>query len=258
MRVVGIGNARDLGGIAVSGGRVVVPGLFFRGPALSRADAEGLDELFGRCGVKTVIDVRCGWERDEDPNPQVEGVQYLNIPFWDLDEVGLEYTRPAAGTHPIGRDVLVDPDDYYRELVNPATLRQMAKALNAALDSACDGRPVYVHCAGGKDRTGVLALLILTALGASRDDIRADYLMTNEARNRTREAVFERFLPYCDTPERAWEMVDAHSARPQNLDIFYAALDERCGGVEGLIKGLAGIDQQKRTRIRAVCTRPRP
>ena len=90
MRVIevpGVENVRDLGGIPVSGGRMVKPGLMYRGGALVGLTPEGVDVLFRQRGVACVIDVRCGWEREAKPDATVLGVENLHIPFYDKEKV---------------------------------------------------------------------------------------------------------------------------------------------------------------------------
>ena len=94
----GARNVRDLGGTPVSGGREVVPGLFFRGSALAGITPHDRTLLFEELGIACIVDVRTGWEREAKPDPDVSGVENLHIPFYDLEKVGLEYTTPAPGT----------------------------------------------------------------------------------------------------------------------------------------------------------------
>lgn len=258
MRVVhfqGIENVRDLGGIAVEGGRTVKPGLMFRGGALVNATADDCDLLFNQLGISCVVDVRTGWEREAKPDVTVEGVENLHIPFYDFEKVGVEYTKPAEGTIAIGRDVACEPDDYYRSLANPLTVGQMRKGVNEIFTRAMRGQSVYQHCSGGKDRAGIMALLLLTVLGASREDILDDYLFTNESRDKRYAKMFERFLRLADgNEERAHELVVAHRARPENLDAFYEAIDERYGSMPDFVREQLGIDDAQRERIREACT----
>ena len=251
-----VGNVRDLGGTPVEGGRVVASGLFYRGSVLVNVSEHDRDVLFNQLGIACVIDLRTGWEREAKPDIEVEGVENLHIPFYDEEKVGLEYTTPAPGTIMIGRDVACDPGDYYRSLANPLTADQMRKGLEAAFDRALQARPVYEHCSGGKDRAGILALLILTVLGASREDILADYLATNAARDKNLEHVYERFLRLANGDgERARELTFEHRARPENLDAFYEAINGRYGTMDSFICNQLGIDDNRREHLRQALTR---
>ena len=235
--------------------RVVAPGLFFRGGALVGATESDCAMLFGTLGIKCVVDVRCGWEREAKPDILAPGVEYLHIPFYDLDIVGIEYTRPAEGTKAVGRDVACEPDHYYRSLANPLTVGQMRKGLHAVFEHALEGLPVYQHCSGGKDRSGMLALLTLTILGASSQDILDDYLFTNVARDKNHDKMMERFLRFTEGDEqRARELTEAHRARPQNIQAFYEAVEEAYGDMASFVHNQLGFDDELIARIRETCT----
>lgn len=251
----GVRNVRDLGGIPVYGGREVAPGLVFRGGALNDITPEGTRVFVKQMRVELVIDVRCGWERAAKPDRELPGVENVHVPFYDLDKVGIEYTEPAAGTKVVGRDVACVPVNFYRSLANPLTAGQMRTGLELAFDSMLGERPVYLHCSGGKDRAGVLAALALIVLGASPESVLEDYLLTNVSRDRHYQREFERFLRFTEGDEaRAHELTRAHRACPENLEAFYAAVDERYGSMENFIVEKLGIDATRRDRLRAACT----
>ena len=252
-----VGNVRDLGGIAVRGDRVVAPGLFLRGSALHKLTDADASVLFGELGVSCVLDLRTGWEREAKPDRAPSYVEQLHIPFYDLEKVGLEYTRPAKGTVPIGRDIACEPDHYYRSLANPRTVAQMRAGLDATFARAVQGRAVYQHCSGGKDRTGIFALLILTVLGADERAILHDYLLTNAARDKTLEHVHARFLRLADgNEELARELTVAHRARPENLTAFREAVCGAYGSMDAFVRDRLGIDDARREELRRACTRP--
>lgn len=258
MRVVevrGADNVRDLGGVPVFGGRVVKPGLFYRGGALASLTPEGADVLFRQRGVACVIDVRCGWERTVKPDVEAPGVENLHIPFYDKEKVGIEYTEPAEGTKVVGRDVACDPDRFYRSLANPLTVGQMRMCMAEAFGHVLAGKPVYMHCSGGKDRAGVLTALVLAVLGASAEAIEEDYLLTNESRDRQYRRNYERFLKLADGNEqRAHELVFSHRAHPENLQAFADAVAQRYGCMEDFLRNQLGVTDELRARFRAGCT----
>jgi len=251
----GVSNVRDLGGTPVEGGRVVALGLLYRGSTLACATEEDSRILFDELGIRCVVDVRCGWEREIKPDVQVTGVDNLHIPFYDLDMVGIEYTTPVEGTITIGHDFACDPCSFYRSLANPLTVGQMSKAIHALFERACRGVPVYQHCSGGKDRAGIMALLVLTVLGASRDSILEDYLITNVTRDKDYSKIYARFLRLADgNEELARDLVESHRARPENLDAFYEAIDEAYGNMESFVREQLGFDDAMLALIRDCCT----
>ena len=251
----GVDNVRDLGGIPVAGGRTVKRGLFFRGGALVRATERDAEELFGHLGIACIIDVRCGWERAEKPDIEAPGVENLHIPFYDLEKVGIEYTESVAGTKTIGRDVACEPGHFYRSLANLLTVNQMRKGLEAAFSHAAEGHPVYLHCSGGKDRVGILSLLVLTVLGADEDAILEDYLMTNISRDKNYDKMFARFLRFAEGDKAlARELTEAHRARPENIIAFYEAIAEHYGSMEAFVHNQLAMTDEQIALVRERCT----
>ncbi len=254
----GINNVRDLGGIPIEGGRIVARGLIYRGSALADITERDQNLLFGELGITRIIDLRCGWECEAKPDVEVPDVENLHIPFYDLEKVGIEYTEPTAGTKTVGRDVACEPSRFYRSLSNPLTVRQMCEGLHAVLDHAMGGQPVYVHCSGGKDRAGIMTLLILTVLGASEEDILEDYLLTNVARDKDYDRVFARFLRLAQgDEERAREITDAHRALPENIVAFRSAIEESYGSMDMFLSNELAVSADYQTRVRAACTEVR-
>lgn len=146
-------NARDLGGVPVAGGSMAY-GAVFRGPPLadlSPADCAELSHL----GIRTVIDLRVASERESTPEA---------LCIADSTDIVLS---------PLPVPYNVSPEDYIADLY---AFDAMA-AVFAALGDA-DAYPVYIHCTWGRDRSGLVAALILMALGASADDIVQEYRLS--------------------------------------------------------------------------------
>ncbi len=259
MTFEGVDNVRDLGGIPVYGGRAVASGLIFRGAALSGATSADRHRLFEELRISCVIDLRCGWEVEAKPDPAYDGVDQLHIPFYDLEKVGVEYDKGARAGQRVGRDVACDPDDFYRSLANPRTVAQMRECLAHVIARTTNGLAVYQHCSGGKDRTGIMAMLVLTVLGASFQHILDDYLLTNISRDAQLEAVYVKFLRMAEGDEaRARRLVHEHRARRQNLEAFWEAVCERYGNVDAFVHEQLGIGDALREEFRAACTVPAP
>ena len=252
----GAGNIRDIGGTPLEGGLVVRRGLIYRGSALCKMTDRDRETLFGDRGVSCVVDLRTGWERALKPDPEVEGVENLHIPFYDKDIVGIEYVKPLPGTKMIGSDFACDPDDFYRSMANPLTSAQMGKVLDAVFSRAAAGRPVYLHCSGGKDRVGVATLLVLTVLGAPEDAILEDYLFTNVHRDKNSQPIYERFLRLAGDEERAREITAAHRALPGNIAAFREAVDEAYGSMGAFLSDKLGYGEERCRLLRAACAEP--
>lgn len=148
-------NARDLGGVPLRAGAAVAHGELFRGPPLRPLTEAGCDE-FARLGIRTVVDLRIATERDSSP------------------ESSCVTDRARLVLAPLPVPYGVSPSDYIADL---DTFESIARVFEVLGDPAA--YPVYFHCTWGRDRTGVLAAVILRALGASRADIMKEYALSN-------------------------------------------------------------------------------
>lgn len=164
LRLAGALNVRDLGGYPVTGGGSTQWGRVLRAASLHRLEAAELEILAGR-GLATVIDLRRAGELHEAPNPfaRVDGVAYHHVSLFDrlapLEMVG-------------SANLLLD---LYRIALDERRA-EFARVLSLIADAPPGA--VLFHCAVGKDRTGLIAALLLLVAGVDRDLILEDYAMT--------------------------------------------------------------------------------
>lgn len=160
----GAHNLRDLGGVPLPGGGQTRFGAFYRMDdpcGLTAADLARLDAL----GVRTVIDLRFAEEVARRPHPLAvaPGIRYENVPL------GM-----AMFDTPENQAMLADMGAFYCYLLDHGgdSWRHIFR-----LALATDGAVLF-HCTAGKDRTGVMALLLLSLAGAADEEIVADYELT--------------------------------------------------------------------------------
>jgi protein-tyrosine phosphatase len=170
----GSANARDLGGL----GRIR-PGALVRMEQPNRLSDAGWAEAW-EYGVRTVVDLRHADERGTDSSPRPAEMVTVQVP---LDPVGTPFYE-----HWQKVDNLASP------LYFPAMLAEHPEPVVVALRAIANAAPgcVAFHCASGKDRTGLIALVVLTLAGATPDEIIADYLLTFE---RMKQRYAERGVP---------------------------------------------------------------
>jgi len=166
-------NFRDLGGHATTDGRRVRAGQLYRSGApvgLTPDDRRRLDAL----GLRRIVDFRSVEERAREPGswPVPADAEVLEWAYSLTPDDYSDLMRPDA-TAPELDDLM---RRYYREM--PYRFTAAYTALFAAL--VAGHAPLAFHCAAGKDRTGVAAALLLTALGVPRDRVIEDYLVSNE------------------------------------------------------------------------------
>ncbi|ROO88163.1 protein-tyrosine phosphatase [Actinocorallia herbida] len=246
-------NARDLGGYKTADGRSVRPGLVLRTEALHQltdADQARLRAL----GVRDVVDFRGAPEiamSGEDLLP--DGVSYHHLPVVAEDHDIYTLIAPLV-TDPdpaLQRQVLGDGRaeaimvDLYRWFVSDAEAREpFARALHLVERAE---KPVLFHCTAGKDRTGWLAALLLTALDVPRETILADYLLTNE-RQRSLADLFQGHGSPID-PALLAPLLDV---RAPYLEAAFDQADKEHGSVEAYLTDVLGADPDRlRARLLA-------
>ena len=164
----GITNLRDLGGYPTATGGVTRWGRVFRADALHKLTADDLD-AFHELGVTTVYDLRGDAERADFPGP---------VPSRHLSIVGRP--RDVVPPPPPPEMTVRDGEELLRDTYVGA-LTHSAIEIGAVMRGLADRglTPAVFHCHGGKDRTGVVAAVLLLALGVDRDTVLDDYEATS-------------------------------------------------------------------------------
>jgi len=218
-------NFRDLGGYRGAGGREVRWKTLFRADALHRLADHELDVL-EELGVRTVLDLRTTAEVD---NGRLEA-EHLGITHHHLPVLG-ETWAPLD----------LDPDADAGEVLGSLYIQMLdvgAPALGGAMHLLADDAnlPAVFHCAAGKDRTGVLAALVLTVIGVDDAVIVEDYALSALAM----EQLVERLR--VDAPDALSAMNDqpsAYLAAPvEAMHTFLGHLRSRHGSAEGYLSSI--------------------
>lgn len=257
-------NVRDLGGEATCDGRTVREGLLFRGDqpfSASDADRRTMVDL----GIGKVIDFRSVREHEERPDPVIEGVRNLHLPI--IKDVRVGITRGAEGDKGIGELLMsgVAIDDsfvidhmcnmYRMFVIDPFSTGQYSRFVDEVIESAEAGQGTFWHCTAGKDRAGFASAILLEALGVPRDDIVADYMLTNDCLAR----FIADFMPKIEgriTSEGSRRaLMCFFLADERFLESAYETADAEFGSFDAFLEQAIGIDDVKRKKLRSLLLR---
>ncbi len=233
----GPANFRDIGGYETHHGRLVRTGRVFRSDSLSFMSDADVVHVTEVIGLRTVIDLRANPEVEKfthGPLGTLEAmpVNVLHVPI--VDETRRDYEGRDASAWANGE--VVPLAEVYLMMLDAFGHRFVAVLELIAADG---NQPVVFHCAAGKDRTGLVTMLVLSILGVDPDVIAADYALTHDRmpilleRHQARAAAEEGAV--AEVAKQRWA-VDAPAMRA-----VIAKLVEDHGSVEGyvLAKGMA-------------------
>ncbi len=203
-----VNNFRDIGGYATKDGMAVKWRRLYRCDSLSNLKKDEW-EMFERLNIRTVIDLRSKAEIKNSPDNLPKNIRYYRCPLQEELRESKDNTKNSA------KEAMKESKNSAKEAIKESKkeaketkesvkelkeekmakdardafelsmgagylsiLHDNAKLLTAAVMTVCDtlkkGNVVF-HCTAGKDRTGVLAAVILTLLGVRKNDIIADY-----------------------------------------------------------------------------------
>lgn len=205
-------NMRDLGGYPSRHGGHVRWGRLLRADGLymlTTNDRHRLHEM----GLRTVIDLRFAGELLRAPNVYATdgAVDYCHIPLHD--------DKTLIGAHALPQDVRA----YYHMLIDEAGL-QLSTVIERI--ARLDALPAVVHCTLGKDRTGLVAALMLDLLGVPHDLIVQDYALTALYARPLLKGLRERLAGH--GPEAEWHLRMLR-CEPQSMASALAHLYARYG-----------------------------
>jgi protein tyrosine/serine phosphatase len=239
----GLLNARDLGGHPTEDGAETRFGSIVRADSVRHLSDAGWEALVDY-GVKTIVDLRADEELEADPPAELP-VEVLHVPFMETDrndwkqvEAEIDAAVKAAP------DVAAATRDVY--LIFLERFAGNVAAAIRAVANAPDGG-VVIHCAGGKDRTGLLTAFLLYLAGVGPEEIAQDYALSEE-KLRTRH---ERWLAEAQSDEERERLRRISQTPADSIKGVFEELERRYGSVEGYLRHAGSTDDElERARAR--------
>lgn len=234
-------NVRDMGGYQSKDGRPTQWKRLLRADNLHRLTPESVRSLKAD-GVTTVIDLRFSTELEATPNPfaHEKGVAYHHIPLIESSD---------NASHEVLKNGPCE------SAWNIAILEGWTGNVARVLTTIADAPPgtVLFHCHAGKDRTGLIGLLVLAAMGVSDIDLVADYMESNK----NLEPMFEEIrLKWGATPETRAQIDLRLYGQPEMVTGTLAFIRNHHGSVARYFKALGLTDDQMKALVHRLLQAP--
>jgi protein-tyrosine phosphatase len=251
IRLEGVENFRDYGDYATAAGKRLRAGRLYRSASHGRATDADL-AVIEALDLAVIVDLRRPGERERDPARRPAGFRGQVIqndvgesagddPWWN-------FVRSCDLSEDAFRGYLMN---YYREAPFAARHVDLFARYFQVLAEA-EG-PVLIHCAAGKDRTGVLAALTHHLAGVHQDDIVEDYLLTNNPERIAARAPMVAELIAAETGRTPTDAAirAAIGVEAEYLAEAFRAIEAEHGGADAYLEQALGVDGAMRRRLEA-------
>ena len=242
-------NFRELGGYAADEGKTVKWGQIFRGIPTSLLQSDADRKLLDSLGLRLILDLRSEAEAAKQPDDVPDGARLVRI-------CGL--------CHPDGSEIAFSPEDkekllqgrldedhnmadamYQQMLFGNKAFKELFRALEAG------ETPILFHCSAGKDRTGVAAMLILLALGASDEVISADFVQSNVCRRPELEAAWSKHADeIAADPAMKDHYLGIVGVYPESVPFVLGIIRQKFGSADAYLEAEYGLTPARLMRLR--------
>ncbi|KIO30404.1 hypothetical protein M407DRAFT_20471 [Tulasnella calospora MUT 4182] len=221
-------------------------GLILRSAETNHITSLGKSQLSQQLGLTKIFDLRSDKERAKfGPDPlDIPDVEIVCVPAMSASQTDdLKATFTKFGGR--GDEGFVD---FYREVLDNG-VSAYKTIFEFLRDEVADGKGCLIHCTGGKDRTGVAAMLILDLVGVPDEEIVKDYALTRVGGEPMREMMVKRFAPLLLDPEVGEATISALSCKPSSMRATLKMLREEYGGAAGYLKDRLGFSAEDVAKI---------
>ena len=257
LELVGAINARDVGGIETKLGKIKRNKLL-RSGELSRVTQQAV-EMLKSIGLSRVVDLRTDGEKATSPDVQIPGVEYVEVPIIQATTFGITYEKSDGQEIAVmlqkgiermkarGETCTEHLAIMYRKFVNDEFCRNGYGQFLKTLAKPTPGATLW-HCTIGKDRCGTCAALLLHCLGASKEQIFADYLLTNEQTAGHKNMILDKVRDFVSDEDLALIAI-LRSVTPQYLEDFFREMETKFGSTENFLAA-CGVTQEDIAQLR--------
>jgi protein tyrosine/serine phosphatase len=243
----GVDNFRDFGGYKTACGRGLKRGVLYRSANYARATDADLERLKA-LGVSVIVDLRRSDEKARDPSRRWADFAAEVIEN-DIDGDAADWAHSFINSDTTTERVREGMRAFYRRAPTEPRHVDLYRRYFRALADAPGA--VIVHCTAGKDRTGIACALTHHIAGVGREDLVADYLLTNDEARLARRvaAIGGRLSNHLGRTIDEEALRAALSVDEEYLEAAFAEMTTTYGGLDGYLEEVLGVDAPLREKI---------
>lgn len=254
-----IKNFRQLGGYKTADNKFIRWGVLLRSGTLFGASEKDIKILEEEYRLSAIIDLRSENETECAPDPEIKGAEYFSVPVLDgeTDSSGkaaiINIYQKNGGD--IGKAYVemvragaFSADIYSGFLKSKKSLLGFRKFFDILLEK--EGKAVLWHCTGGKDRTGIAAVLLLSILGAKKEDILFDFTQSNEMNKKSIEHIVSEARKHTDDESEIETVRKLAGVSAECMELAFTLAERESGSMNGFIKEKIGITDSEIEKLR--------
>lgn len=247
---------RDLAEANKPGEPVLKKGLLFRSSDFNELSKEEAEFLKNEINLGQVIDLRAPEELLLEPDVTPEGVKYTDIPLLGNEDnpAVTKKTRMAVlkrrTNEPGGMEGHMV--EIYPIIVSSEQSQQGIKKIFNILLNKNDEKSIVYHCTQGKDRTGMISVLILSALGFSKERIIEDYMYYNHFHKLKRFWIFVGMTIFLFNYKLAKNLHVALITKKRYIEAAYLEIESKWGNAINYLKEAIGLTDADLTKLRTL------
>ncbi|RMC51562.1 tyrosine-protein phosphatase [Lactobacillus sp. ESL0228] len=244
-------NPRDLGGYLGYKGRRIRSHRLLRSGNISKITAEDSQFLLNY-GLKKIIDLRSPAEYQKNPDQELPGIAHYLIPLSSEDNTGDNGLNMKREFEKYRHDQYAGLRRmcwrYRNHILNKAAQNSFYQIMQLITET--DEGAILYHCSEGKDRTGLVTVILLYILGVDMEVIRQDYLYSNYLLNNYRAVRDQKFKEIGENDKFRTNMRVLGSVANIFLDTSLISIRENYGGLDNFIINQLGVSEQMQMIIR--------
>ena len=257
----GVSNARQMGGYINRDGRAIKQNVLIRSGSLAHAIDSAKDALVNKYHVSDVMDFR--YERELNPkttDPEIEGITHHSVAMSPTGNIGkhfaehpedfekLQQLQQQAGKTGDSTELsifqaelgMVNTDAFIKYFESDEAAACYSEAFKILLNKP-EGSAVLFHCSAGKDRTGMVAMLLLSALDFDRDVIVQDYMLSNDGNAAKIEKLSEAAHAYTSDEALLYQIMYTECVYPEVIEKIMDDLNAEYGSVKEYLRKKVGL-----------------